>query len=101
MNGINKIVDELEAFKQSIRHLPLAEQKVLIKKEYKSRMKAIKQTRKIILAGAVGLVPALVWSGICLYNNAVLENFRSLIGLFMLSPAVMLATEFTLKKILR
>ena len=98
MNGINKIVDELEAFEQSIRHLPLAERKVLIKREYERRMKTIDHTRKIILAGTVGLVPALIWSSVCLYDNTVLENFRSLLALFMLSPVAMLAMELFFKK---
>ncbi|MFL3617370.1 hypothetical protein VKQ53_27140 [Escherichia coli] len=98
---IEKTIDDLHKFNESIRYLPRSEQKKLTDTEIGRRQKERKITSVILLAGAIAFIPALVWSGICLYNNAVLENFRSLIGLFMLSPAVMLATEFTLKKILR
>ncbi|ELR5578969.1 hypothetical protein R3112_004281 [Escherichia coli] len=98
MNGIQKVVDELEAFEQSIRHLPLAERKRLREREYQRRSKASETGRKIAYVGAVAFIPAVVWSGLCFYTDTVLEHFQSCIGLMMLAPVAMLLTEYYLRR---
>lgn len=95
---MENIIQELDDFDESIRHLPLSEQKRLIEMEILRRQKECETTRKILHAGKIALIPALFWGGYCLFDNALIEHFTSIISLFMLSPAVMLVMELWLKK---
>ena len=98
MGSLDKLIKEDEAFEDSIRHMPLAEQNRLREKEYQRRSKASEITRKTVYVGAVTFIPALVWCGLQYYHDTVLEHFQSCIGLVIIPIVAMLATEYYLRK---
>lgn len=95
---IDKLVDELEEFKRSIRHLPQSEQQRLIKDECNRRNQTRITTKKIYSIGFVFFLPSLGLFFTHWYHNAVYVNFRSIILTMILSPFAMLMAEIYLKE---
>ena len=99
MNGdLEKLVDELESFDSSIRHLPIAEQERLRKNRRDSMDKKANQAKKIAMIGLVFMIPAVVWFACTWYNNTVYENSLAIILTMTLSPSAMLLADFLFKK---
>ena len=96
--NIDKLVDELEEFKRSIRHLPQSEQQRLIKDECNRRNQKRITTKKIYSIGFIFLLPLLVLFFTHWYYNTVYVNFRAIILTMLLSPFSMLMAEIYFKK---